>query len=71
MDLAPQSDNGCVTGGAGLPIKEGLEALLAEVLFSQMLCLPRPPLKPLAYSAIMVRLKLLALSSPGTTPVCS
>lgn len=40
---------------AGLPVKEGLEALLAETLFSQLLCLPRPPLKPLAYSSIMVR----------------
>ena len=39
---------------AGLPVREGLEALLAQVLFSQMLCLPHPPLKPLAYSAIMV-----------------
>ena len=39
----------------GLPIKEGLEGLLAEVLFAQMLCLPHPSLKPLAYSAIMVR----------------
>ena len=40
---------------AGLPIKDKLEGLLAETLFSQLLCLPRPRHKALAYSTIMVR----------------
>ena len=44
-----------VVGHAGLPLKEGLEGMLAETLFSQMLCLPHSHLKPLAYSALMVR----------------
>jgi hypothetical protein len=40
---------------AGLPLPSKHEALLAEMLFAQMLCVPEPPLKPLAYSTLMVR----------------
>lgn len=40
---------------AGLPLPSKHEALLAEMLFAQMLCVPQPPLKPLAYSTLMVR----------------
>ena len=39
---------------AGLPLPKH-EALLAEMLFAQMLCIPQPHLKPLAYSTLMVR----------------
>ena len=35
-------------------MKEKLEGLLAETLFSQLLCLPRSRHKALAYSTIMV-----------------
>ena len=45
---------GC-SGAAGLPLPNKHEALLAEMLFAQMLCVPQPPLKPLAYSTLMVR----------------
>ena len=47
-------EGGCVTA-AGLPLPNKHEALLAEMLFAQMLCVPQPPLKPLAYSTLMVR----------------
>jgi len=40
---------------AGLPLPDKHEALLAEMLFAQMLRLPAPALKPLAYSALMAR----------------
>ena len=40
---------------AGLPLPNKHEALLAEMLFAQMLCVPQPHLKPLAYSTLMVR----------------
>ena len=42
---------------AGLPLPNKHEALLAEMLFAQMLCVPKPPLKPLAYSTLMVGLQ--------------
>ena len=42
---------------AGLPLPNKHEALLAEMLFAQMLCVPQPPLKPLAYSTLMVGLQ--------------
>ena len=35
------------------------------MLFAQMLCVPQPPLKPLAYSTLMVR---LLHNMPGCAP---
>ena len=46
---------GLCYGAAGLPLPNKHKALLAEMLFAQMLCVPQPPLKPLAYSTLMVR----------------
>ncbi len=40
---------------AGLQLPGKHESLLAEMLFSQMLRVPQPQLKPLAYSTLMVR----------------
>ena len=45
----------------GLPVKEKLEGLLAETLFSQLLCLPLSRHRALAYSTIMVG----TLAAPG------
>lgn len=39
----------------GLQLPSKHESLLAEMLFSQMLRVPQPQLKPLAYSTLMVR----------------
>ena len=39
---------------AGLPLQEKPEALLAETLFGQMLNLPRPRKKAVAYCMLMV-----------------
>ena len=40
-------------------MKERLEGLLAETLFSQLLCLPHSRHRALAYSTIMVRTSLV------------
>lgn len=39
-----------------IPAPYPISTLLAEVLFSQMLTLPKPPLKPVAYGMLMVNL---------------
>lgn len=61
---------------AGLPIKDGVEGMLAEVLFSQMLCLPNSHFKPVAYSAIVVRTRsvpagvLFCMHAAGASECC-
>lgn len=55
MTLPPEPESACVLH-AGLPIKDAVEGMLAEVLFSQMLCLPDPHFKAVAYSAIVARI---------------
>lgn len=39
-----------------LPAPYPISPLLAEVLFSQMLMIPQPPLRPVAYGTLMVNL---------------
>ncbi len=41
---------------AGMPMPWEHRNLLAEVLFGQMLALPKPRLHPLAYATVMVDL---------------
>lgn len=38
-----------------MPLPYEYDALLAELLFSQLLTLPRPQLKPIAYACLIVR----------------
>jgi hypothetical protein len=61
---------------AGLQLPSKHESLLAEMLFSQMLRVPQPQLKPLAYSTLMVCHSLLPISisfssCPTLVPHCS
>lgn len=39
---------------AGLPVKYGYDAILAETIFSQLMLLPAPPLKPVAYATLLM-----------------
>ena len=41
--------------GAVMPLPYEYDALLAELLFSQLLALPGPELKPIAYGCLIVR----------------
>lgn len=55
---------------AGLPLPYSYEPLLCEVLFGQMLRLPRPAFKPLMYSALMVDLCKLRRLFPRAMSAC-
>ena len=52
---------------AALPLPYDYDALLAELLFSQMLALPQPQYKPIAYSCLIVRPAVAVLR--GFTPI--
>ncbi|KAK9846278.1 hypothetical protein WJX81_000837 [Elliptochloris bilobata] len=54
----------------GLPLPDKHESLLAEMLFSQMLRLPAPAFKPLAYSALMVDVCKLVPTFPRSMSAC-
>lgn len=58
---------------AGLPLPHKHESLLAEMLFAQMLRLPQPEFKPLAYSTLMVPCPSCPTTRhrPGHLPVLS
>lgn len=43
---------------AGLPLKGKIEPILTETIFSQMLRVPTPHLKPIAYATILVKFLL-------------
>ncbi|KAK9820118.1 hypothetical protein WJX72_006327 [[Myrmecia] bisecta] len=53
-----------------LPLPWSYEHLLAEMLFSQLLLLPSPPLKPLGYSTIMVDLCKIMPTFPRSMSAC-
>jgi hypothetical protein len=55
---------------AGLPLPFPYEPLLCEVLFGQMLRLPRPQFKPLMYSTLMVDLCKLRRLFPRAMSAC-
>lgn len=55
---------------AGLPLPYAYEPLLCEVLFGQMLRLPRPQFKPLMYSTLMVDLCKLRKLFPRAMSAC-
>ena len=51
-----------------MPLPYEYDALLAELLFSQLLTLPRPQLKPIAYACLIVRtLNSLPLIKPNAS----
>ncbi|KAL4428043.1 hypothetical protein ABPG75_002132 [Micractinium tetrahymenae] len=54
----------------GLPLPYAYEPLLCEVLFGQMLRLPRPQFKPLMYSTLMVDLCKLRKLFPRAMSAC-
>lgn len=54
----------------GLPLPYAYEPLLCEVLFGQMLRLPRPQFKPLMYSTLMVDLCKLRHLFPRAMSAC-
>lgn len=55
---------------AGLPLPYKYESLLAETLFSQMLRVPAPAHKPVAYGALMVDLCKLLPTFPRSMSAC-
>ena len=55
---------------AGLPLPYAYEPLLCEVLFGQMLRLPRPQFKPIMYSTLMVDLCKLRRLFPRAMSAC-
>lgn len=55
---------------AGLPLPYKCESLLAETLFSQMLRVPLPAHKPVAYGALMVDLCKLLPTFPRSMSAC-
>lgn len=55
---------------AGLPLPYSHEPLLCEVLFSQMLRLPRPQFKPIMYATLMVDLCKLKKLFPRAMSAC-
>ncbi len=55
---------------AGLPIPYKYESLLAETLFSQLLRVPSPAHKPVAYAALMVDLCKLLPTFPRSMSAC-
>lgn len=55
---------------SGLPLQYAYEPLLCEVLFGQMLRLPRPPFKPVMYSTLMVDLCKLRRLFPRAMSAC-
>lgn len=55
---------------AGLPIPYKYESLLAETLFSQLLRVPAPAHKPVAYAALMVDLCKLLPTFPRSMSAC-
>lgn len=40
----------------GMPLPYSYTNLMGEVMFSQLLCLPKPKLQPMSYSTVMVEL---------------
>lgn len=54
----------------GLPLPYEFEPLLAEVLFGQMLRLPRPQFKPIMYATLMVDLCKLRRPFPRGMSGC-
>ncbi|EIE25257.1 ARM repeat-containing protein [Coccomyxa subellipsoidea C-169] len=54
----------------GLQLPGKHESLLAEMLFSQMLRVPQPQLKPLAYSTLMVDVCKLMATFPRSMSAC-
>ncbi len=54
----------------GLPIPYKHESLLAETLFSQLLRVPAPAHKPVAYGALMVDLCKLLPTFPRSMSAC-
>jgi hypothetical protein len=60
----------CPAPAAGLPLPFPYEPLLCEVLFGQMLRLPRPQFKPLMYSTLMVDLCKLRRLFPRAMSAC-
>ncbi len=55
---------------AGLPLPYKYESLLAETLFAQMLRVPAPAHKPVAYGALMVDLCKLLPTFPRSMSAC-
>ena len=55
---------------AGLPLPYKYESLLAEALFGQMLRVPAPAHKPVAYGALMVDLCKLLPTFPRSMSAC-
>ena len=60
----------CLTSCTALPLPYDYDALLAELLFSQMLALPQPQFKPIAYSCLIVRPVALLLSVLWSFAIC-
>ena len=59
-----------VSLAAGLPLPYKYESLLAEALFGQMLRVPAPAHKPVAYGALMVDLCKLLPTFPRSMSAC-
>lgn len=59
-----------ISSAAGLPLPYKYESLLAETLFAQMLRVPAPAHKPVAYGALMVDLCKLLPTFPRSMSAC-
>ena len=66
--MPTRGNSACLAAGLPLPYK--YESLLAETLFAQMLRVPAPAHKPVAYGALMVDLCKLLPTFPRSMSAC-